>query len=308
MASPVRLDGRVAVVTGAGNGLGQAYALELARRGARVVVNNRRRPTDAQGATSAEKTCEAIRAAGGEAVPEWSDVVDPAAGKQIVARALEAFGRLDIVVNNAGVSQRDPFHRIDVPEFRRIFDVNFYGSFYVVHEAWSHMREAGYGRIVFSTSSAGLHGLHGLTAYSASKAALIGFTRALSQEGIRRGIHVNAVAPYARTNMTSDQMPVDSAHLWEPRHVAPLVAYLSSEPCALNGEVIVAGKGAFRRAMTMEGPLLAYTELAELTAERIAEDVPALLEGVPARLQSCSDAVDAWMRFDAAAPGFPAPQ
>lgn len=297
----LRLDGRVAIVTGAGNGLGRAYALELARRGARVLVNNRRRPDDAGGATSAEKTVAAIRAGGGEALPDWEDVRDPDSGLRMVDRAIGAWGRLDALVNNAGVGQHLPFHRLTIAQFRDIFDVNFYGSLYVTHAAFAHMRTAGYGRIVVSTSAAGLHGLHGLSAYSASKAALLGLMRSLAQEGARCGVHCNAVAPYAYTGMTAANSPPDRAATMPPGYVAPLIAWFASERCALNGEVIVAGKGAFRRAFVSEGPGVAYTRAADLCAERLAADAAAI-EAISPALQF-ADALAAFDQFYASAPG-----
>lgn len=292
---PLRLDGRVAIVTGAGHGLGRAHALELARRGARVLVNNRRRATDPEGESSAGQTAAAIRSAGGEAQANWEDVLDPQSGLRLVAHALEAWGRLDILVCNAGVSQHVPFHRIPADEFRRVFDVNFYGSLYVTHAAYAHMHATGYGRIVLSTSSAGLHGLHGLTAYSASKAALIGLTRSLAQEGARCGVRVNAVSPYAHTNMTAQHMPADLAARLRAEYVAPLVAYFASEGCALNGEVVVAGKGAFRRAATAEGPLLRYTRADELTVERLHADIGHFAARAP--IEEFTDARAAFARF-----------
>lgn len=300
-AGPLRLDGRVAIVTGAGHGLGRAYALELASRGARVLVNNRRRATDPEHGSSAGQTVAAIRAAGGEARADWEDVVDPQSGARMVAHALEAWGRLDILVCNAGVSQHVPFHRIAPEDFRRIFDVNFHGSFLAAHAAYAHMYAAGYGRIVFSTSSAGLHGLHGLTAYSASKAALIGLTRSLAQEAARCGVRVNAVSPYAHTNMTAAHMPTGLADTLRADYVAPLVAYFASEGCALNGEVVVAGKGAFRRAATVEGPILRYADAGELTVERLHADAAHFAVRAPA--EEFPDARAAFERFHAATSG-----
>lgn len=155
---------RVAIVTGAGTGLGRAYALDLARSGVRVVVNNRRREVDALGRGSADHVVAEILAAGGEAVANGDDVCAPSAGERMVRQALDTWGRLDVLVNNAGVDQHAAFHKIDLATFRAIFDVNFFGTVDVTHAAWRHMRNAGHGRIIVSTSSAGLHGLHGLTA------------------------------------------------------------------------------------------------------------------------------------------------
>lgn len=248
----VKPDSRVVIVTGAGTGLGRAYALDLARRGLRVVVNNRRRDVDAAGQGSAQRVVREIEAAGGAAVAEESDVRDPASGGRMVARALEAWGRLDAVVANAGVDQHLAFHKIGVPQFREIFEVNFFGSLYVVHAAFAHLRAHRHGRIVVSTSSAGLHGLHGLSAYAAAKAALIGLMRSLAGEGRDHDVLCNAVAPYAATRMTEAHADADFAARMPPEGVAPLVAALISERCRVTGEIFVAGGGGYRRAVMLE--------------------------------------------------------
>src|SRR5512137_1270551 len=187
---------RVAIVTGAGIGLGRAYARRLAADGLRVIVNNRRREVDATGRGSADHVVDEILAAGGEAVANYEDVCAEGAGPRMVDQALSTWGRLDVLVNNAGVDQHAAFHRIDLDAFRSIFDVNFFGTLGVTHAAWRHMRAAGHGRVLVSTSSAGLHGLHGLSAYAASKAALIGLARSLAQEGAARDLFCNTMAPY----------------------------------------------------------------------------------------------------------------
>ncbi len=247
---PIRFDGRVALVTGAGKGLGRAYALLLARRGARVLVNNRKRePAGEKG--SADRVVDEIRAAGGVAVANYENVENAEAGERMFQAALEHFGRLHIVINNAGVDQHSALHNTSLEEFERVFSINFFGSLHVTKAALPLLREQGYGRIVFSTSSAGLYGLHGLTAYSASKGAIIAFMRALAQECGRRGIRVNAVAPYALTPMTERQ-GVDTSQLHGPELVAPLVAWLASEQCTANGETFIAGSGHFGRAWAVE--------------------------------------------------------
>lgn len=289
----IRLDGRVAIVTGAGHGLGRAYSLFLASRGARVLVNNRRHADDAPGETSAERTVAAIRAAGGEALASFEDVRDPRSGERLVAQALDAWGRLDALVNNAGVDQHSPFHRLTPAQFLEVFEPNFHGTLYATHAAYAHMREARYGRIVVSASSAGLHGLHGLTAYAASKGALIALARSLAQEGASRSVYCNAVAPYAATKMTAAHTPPEVAAALRPEWVAPLIAYLASERCALNGCTIVAGKGGFRRAVAVEAAPVAYTQERELTPEAIAADAGRL-----AAAGNFSEFPDALAAFD----------
>jgi NAD(P)-dependent dehydrogenase (short-subunit alcohol dehydrogenase family) len=274
----IRFDERVAIVTGAGKGLGRAYSIYLAARGARVVVNNRRRSTSEP--SSADEVVQAIRQAGGQAIANYDSVEDPAAGERIVQQALDTWGRLDVLINNAGVDQRSTFHKVSVEQFRQIFDINFYGSLYVTHAAYARMRAAGYGRIVVSTSVAGLYGLHGLTAYSASKAALIGFMRTLAMEGKSHNVLTNAIAPYAATAMTARQgnMPEEFMTTMRPELVAPAVALMVSEQTSLNGQVIIAGRGVFRRAANVEGRGLRYAEPTDATPEALARDVAQLLE------------------------------
>ena len=250
---------RVAIVTGAGTGLGRAYALRLAADGMRVLVNNRRREVDATGRGSADRVVEEIVTAGGLAAANYEDVCADGAGERIVAQALEAWGRVDALVNNAGVDQHAAFHKIDLESFRRIFDVNFYGTLQVTHAAWPHMRAAGHGRVLVSTSSAGLHGLHGLSAYAASKAALIGLARTLAAEGASRDLFCNAIAPYAATRMTEAHITDEAERAaMSPEHVAPLVSALLSERSRINGQVIVVGRGWARRAATVEADTLVY--------------------------------------------------
>lgn len=288
----IRFDEKVVIVTGAGKGLGRAYAIYLAARGARVVVNNRRR-SDSE-PSSADEVVQAIRQAGGQAIANYDSVEDPGAGERIVQQAVDAWGRVDVLINNAGVDQRSTFHKVSVEQFRQIFDINFYGSLYVTHAAYARMRTTGYGRIVVSTSVAGLYGLHGLTAYSASKAALIGFMRTLAMEGRSHNVLTNAIAPYAATPMTARQgnMPEEFMTTMRPEFVAPAVALLVSEQTSLNGQVIIAGKGVFRRAANVEGRGLRYADPADATAEALARDVAQLLD-----MEGATEFADAMAAF-----------
>ena len=270
---------RVAIVTGAGTGLGRAYARRLATDGLRVMVNNRRREIDAAGRGSADLVVEEIHAAGGEAVANYEDVCAAGAGERMVAQALATWGRLDALVNNAGVDQHVAFHKIDLETFRYIFDVNFLGTLQVTHAAWQIMRAAGHGRVLVSTSSAGLHGLHGLSAYAASKAALIGLARTLAAEGAPRDLFCNAIAPYAATRMTEAGI-TDAAErtAMSPDYVAPLVSALVSERSRVNGQVIVAGRGWARRTATVEADTLVYV------GPEAAVDASAQLQTEPWRI------------------------
>jgi NAD(P)-dependent dehydrogenase (short-subunit alcohol dehydrogenase family) len=255
-------DGKVALVTGAGKGLGRAYARLLARLGAGVVVNNRRHGFDEP--ASADRTVAEIETAGGVAVAEYSDITTRGAGEALLETALAAFGRLDIVIANAGVSEGRSFHKQSMKEFRDTVETNLFGTAAVLHPAFRHFYEQRAGCLLLSTSVAGLYGEHGLPAYSASKAALLGLMYSLSQEGAPRGIRVNALAPYAATQMTAAHLKGELERRLRPDHVAPVAAWLVSDLCDISGEILIAGGGKVTRAHMMEaaGKLL----------ERSAED------------------------------------
>jgi NAD(P)-dependent dehydrogenase (short-subunit alcohol dehydrogenase family) len=286
---------RVAIVTGAGTGLGRAYALRLAADGMRVIVNNRRREVDASGLGSADHVVAAIVAAGGEAVANYEDVTAAGAGERLLEQALATWGRLDALVNNAGVDQHASFHRIDLNDFRRIFETNFFGTVEVTHPIWRHMRETGHGRVIVSTSAAGLHGLHGLSAYAASKAALIGLARSLAAEGASRDVLCNAIAPYAATRMTAAHAQTgDGSDLLTPELVAPLVAALVHADSRINGQVLVTGGGLVRRSAAVECEPL-------LDVGSATHDASAQLNSPPLRIAgSCReyrDALDSYADF-----------
>jgi len=250
------LQGRGAIVTGAGKGLGRAYALHLATRGAKVLVNNRRHAGESDAQTSAAQTVAAIRAAGGIAQADWSDVTDPASGPAMVQQALEVFGALEIVVANAGVDHPMAFQKQGLADFRAIFDTSFFGNLHLAHAAWPHLLQQGHGRMVLTASSAGLHANHGQSAYSAAKAAVIGLMRALAIEGRRRDVRVNVIAPYGYSQMTAPYMRPEMAQRFDPARVAPLVGWLCSPQCDVTGEVLVSGAGLVRRAGTGESDAL----------------------------------------------------
>ena len=257
------------IVTGAGGGLGRAYALDLASRGYRVLVNNRRREVDANGQGSAQRVVAQIRARGAEAIANESDVADSASGFSMVQQALETWGRLDALVANAGVDQQQSFHKISIADFQAIFQINFFGTLYVTHAAFAHMRERGHGRVVVSTSSAGLHGLHGLSAYAASKAALIGLARSLAAEGRSKDVRVNAVAPYAATRMTAQNGDPQQLAALRPEYLGPLIAYLISPDCALSGQILIAGGARIRRAAMVEMPGFACVDPGSVTPQDV---------------------------------------
>ena len=242
------LRGHAAIVTGAGKGLGRAYALHLARLGAKVLVNNRRHPGQADGDTSAQQTVDAIEAAGGIAIANWCDVTDPDSGTAMVEQARSSFGRLDIVIANAGIDKAGVFAKQSMADFRAIFDTGFLGNLHLVHAAWPVLIGQKYGRAVLTTSSAGLYGNYGQAAYSAAKSAVIGMVRALAIEGRRHGVGINAIAPYGYSQMTAPYLANEMATTFDPSRVAPLVGWLAGAGCDVSGEVLVCGGGLVRRA------------------------------------------------------------
>lgn len=268
---------RVVIVTGAGRGLGLAYALDLAARGAAVVVNTR--PRSAGQPASAESVADRIVASGGRAVACPLAVEDADSGDRLLAAALDAFGRIDGLVSNAGVPEAISLHKQSTDDFRAVFEINFFGSLTATLPVYRHMREQGAGRIVMTTSAAGLHGVRGMAAYSASKAAVIGLMRVIALEGAARGVHANAVAPYALTDMTSAYVDAQTGASMPPELVAPVVSWLMSEACTLNGECLVAGAGRVRPALRVEGPGLDFGLSADIDISRFDDSVEALMSG-----------------------------
>ena len=250
------LENRVVIVTGAGRGLGLAYALDLAARGASVVVNTRPR-AEGQPA-SADAVARQIRETGGNAVACALAVEQDGAGDRLLAAALDEFGRIDGLINNAGVPEAMSLHKQSVEQVRGVFDINFFGTLTATLPIYRRMREQGSGRIVMTTSAAGLHGVHGMAAYSASKAAVIGLMRVIALEGASKGVHANAVAPYALTDMTEKYVDDETAAAMPAELVAPVVSWLVSAGCQLNGETLVAGAGKVRPACRIEGPGLDF--------------------------------------------------
>lgn len=231
----ITFDGDVAIVTGAGRGIGRAHALELARRGARVVVND-------VGADVAQEVVAEIRAAGGEAVASGDGVDTSAGGEAVVAAALDAFGRVDVVVNNAGILRDAMLHKMDADAWDAVLAVHLTGAKNVTAPAWRHMREQKYGRVVNTTSATGLFGNVGQSNYGAAKAGLLGFTRNLAVEGRKAGILVNAVSPMAATRM-NEELLGERAALLDPALIAPVVAYLASRELTRTGQVLSTGGG-----------------------------------------------------------------
>ena len=253
----MRFDDRVAIVTGAGAGLGRAYALELARRGARVVVNDLGGARDGSGKGSkspADQVVEEIKRAGGEAVVNYDNVATAAGGENIVKTALDAFGRVDILINNAGILRDKTFLKMAPENWQAVLDVHLNGAYFVTRPAMAVMKENGYGRIVMTTSAAGLYGNFGQTNYSAAKTALVGLMNTLKLEGMKYNIHVNTIAPIAASRLTEDVMPPDLLEKSKPEFVVPLVMVLCSEGCQESGGIFNCGMGYFNRAAVLTGP------------------------------------------------------
>jgi NAD(P)-dependent dehydrogenase (short-subunit alcohol dehydrogenase family) len=262
-------DGDVAVITGAGRGIGRAHALELARRGARVVVNDL--PGDP---SPAQEVVAEIRAAGGEAVANTDTVTTAAGGAAIVEQAVDTFGRIDIVVNNAGIVRDAMFHKLTTDQFDDVLAVHLAGAVHVTTPAWRHLRAQGYGRVVNTTSASGLFGNPGQANYGAAKAAVYGLTRVLALEGKRSGIQVNAVAPAAATRMNAEMLGERAGWL-DPAAIAPVVAFLAHRSCELTGQVLAAGGGHV--AAILVSVTSGITE-SELTAESVRDRIDAVLD------------------------------
>lgn len=259
----IRYDNRVAIVTGAGGGLGRAYALELAKRGARVVVNDLGGSRDGTGHSDAAlKVVEEIRAAGGEAMADGSSVTEFEQMESMVARAKEAWGGVHILINNAGVLRDKSFSKMTPDDFRFVVDVHLVGSANATKAVWETMREQAYGRILMTASSTGLYGNFGQANYGAAKLGLAGLTKTLYLEGAKYNIRVNTIAPTAGTRMTEDIFPEEAFKAFSPESVAPAALYLVSEDAPTN-QIIGAGAGVFQAAyITLtQGALLKGDEL-----------------------------------------------
>ena len=249
----IRFDGKVAIVTGSGGGLGRQHALELARRGARVVVNDLGGSVDGSGGGSeaAHNVVEEIKALGGEAIANGSSVTDDAGVALMVKNAMDAWGRIDVLVANAGVLRDKTFSKMEIADFEFVLNVHLMGTVKPAKAVWEIMREQNYGRIVVTTSSSGLYGNFGQSNYGAAKLGIIGFMNTLKLEGQKNNIHVNAIAPVAATRMTENLMPPAILERLKPEYVTPGVVFLCSEE-APTGCILTAGAGVFALARIVE--------------------------------------------------------
>ena len=245
----VRFDDRVAIVTGAGAGLGRCHALLLASRGAKVVVNDPGGAVDGTGtaAAVADKVVAEIKAAGGEAVANYDSVAEEKAAQRIIDTAMNTWGRLDILVNNAGILRDKSFNNMDMADYEFVNQVHHFGTAYCIKAAWPIMRAQKYGRIVVTTSGSGTVGNFGQANYGAAKMAVVGLINVLRHEGAKYGIRINAISPSALTRMTESLLPPDIGPWMKPELVSPAVAWLCSEECDQNGEIIAATAGGYAR-------------------------------------------------------------
>lgn len=249
----INFNGKVAIVTGSGNGLGRSHALGLAARGAKVVVNDLGGSLDGQGraSTAAEAVVAEIKALGGEAIANGANVADFAEVTQMVSDAMNRWGRVDILVNNAGILRDKSFSKMEIADFKAVMDVHVTGSFYCTKAVWEIMKAQNYGRIVFTSSSSGLYGNFGQTNYSAAKSAMVGLMNTLHIEGAKNNIRVNCLAPTAATRMTESLIPPDALALLKPESITPGVLYLVSEN-APSRTILCAGAGAFAQTRIYE--------------------------------------------------------
>ncbi len=266
----IRFDGRVAIVTGAGTGLGRSHALALAERGAKVVVNDLGSAMDGTGASSgpAQTVVDEIRAGGGEAIASGADITDADQVSGMVAAAIDTWGRVDILVNNAGILRDKSFMKMELDDFRKVIDVHLLGTVNCTKAVWPIMREQGYGRIVLTSSSSGLYGNFGQSNYAAAKAAMIGLCNALHLEGEKYDIRVNVLSPAAATRMVRDLVEADVAEQLDPSAVSPGLLFLVSED-APSRVVLCAGAGSFARYVAVETAGI-YLPPEERTPEAIA--------------------------------------
>lgn len=246
--SEIRFDDRVAVITGAGGGLGRTYALLLGGRGAKVVVNDLGGRPDGtgQGSSMADQTVKEITEAGGTAVANYDSVATPEGGEAIIQTALDHFGQVDVVINNAGILRDKTFAKLEPQDLEAVLAVHLKGAFFVSQPAFRVMKERGYGRFLFTASGAGVFGNFGQTNYGAAKMGLVGLSNVLAVEGAKYNVKSNVIAPIARTRLTEDLLGPIAERL-SPEHVTPLVAYLVSEACQLTHELFSVGGGRYAR-------------------------------------------------------------
>jgi NAD(P)-dependent dehydrogenase (short-subunit alcohol dehydrogenase family) len=270
----VRFDGRVAIITGAGGGLGRTYALEIAKRGGKVVVNDLGGKTDGTGGghSMADTVVKEITEAGGEAIANYDSVSTPEGGESMVKAAIDRFGKVDIVINNAGILRDKTFAKLAPEDLEIVLDVHLKGAFYVTQPAFRNMKENGYGRILFTASGAGVFGNFGQTNYGAAKMGLVGLSNVLAQEGLKSNIKCNVITPIARTRLT-EQLLGPMADKLSPDCVTPLSIYLVSEASQLTHEIFDVGGGRYARVFIGMTPGWVKGPGQPATVEEIAANI-----------------------------------
>ncbi|MBH3311552.1 SDR family oxidoreductase [Pseudomonas mosselii] len=271
MSEPVRLQDRVVIVTGAGGGLGRAHALLFAARGAHVVVNDLGGSTHGEGAnaSAADRVVEEIRAAGGSAIANHDSVTD---GARIVEQALDTYGRVDVLVNNAGILRDKTFHKMEDSDWELVYRVHVEGAYKVTHAAWPHLRAQNWGRVIFTSSTSGIYGNFGQANYGMAKLGLYGLTRTLAIEGRKHGILVNAIAPTGGTRMTEGLIPPQVFERLQPELISPLVVYLGSEQCQDSGELFEVGGGWVGKVRWERSQGVGFDPREGFTPEQVADN------------------------------------
>ena len=265
----IEFNDKVAIVTGAGGGIGKEHALELARRGAKVVVNDLGGSVDGSGASdAAEEVVELIKSEGGEAISNGASVTDLDAVKNMVQQTMDEWGRIDILVNNAGILRDKSFHKVSIEDFNLVMDVHFQGSLNCTHTIFPIMREQEYGRIIFTSSASGVYGNFGQTNYGSAKMAMIGLMNTLKLEGQNKNIFTNSITPVAYTRMTEGLIPEDFGQNLKSEYITPAVIYLASDQ-APNGVIIAAGAGVFSRINIQESMGVSLGTGEDMTPENI---------------------------------------